>query len=88
MNSEMNRKVYELLSSIESIRLSNSIQLKESKEELRLNEICGIIAELKDLNSVEKQFKSILESRRRKMKTCEYFVETDLVKNKRFTELI
>jgi hypothetical protein len=86
-NFNMNRGVREILSSIKEIRLKHGIQLNESNKRLGLDEIYRIIEDFKALETVNKQIDSIRESRRSKMKAYEYRIETNLFKNKTFTQL-
>ena len=86
----MNERLLEILSSIESMRITNTAALQESNERLSLPDIYQIIDDLKSSHeSMQMQIDSIQESRRLKMKACEKQIETNLQpRNELFTKLI
>ena len=84
----LNRSVCEVLNYVRESRVKNTERLKECNERLSLNAICRIIEELKDFNSINEQIASIVKSRQIKMKASEHRLETKLIKNNTFYQLI
>ncbi|CAF3436473.1 unnamed protein product [Rotaria sp. Silwood1] len=84
INSNMNRRVHEVLNTIKKIRQENSQQLFGSNERLSLNQVYQIINELIAIPTVKKQVDSIKRSRQLKMQENECIIPTNSIKNRIF----
>ena len=85
----MNERMLEILTTIESIRMTNTKALHQSNKILSLFDICRIIKELKSYESMQTQIDSIQKSRRLKMKASEKMIERNFTfHNRLFTELL
>ncbi|CAF1078440.1 unnamed protein product [Rotaria sordida] len=85
INSDMNRRVREVLNTIKRIRQENSQKLFGSNERLSLNQVYQIINELIAIPTVRKQVDNIKRSRQLRMKQNEYIIPTNSIKNRIFT---
>ncbi|CAF3801679.1 unnamed protein product [Adineta steineri] len=87
IDSNMNRKVREVLQSIKQKRQLNSQQLSETNEKLSLNQVYQIINEFTGIPTIQKQIDSIKTSRQLKMKIHECKIQTNAIQNKAFSRL-
>ncbi|CAF1270042.1 unnamed protein product [Adineta steineri] len=87
INSNMNRKVREVLQSIKQKRQLNSQQLSDTNEKLSLNQIYQIINDFIAIPTIQKQLDSIKTSRQLKMKMHECKIQTNAIRNKTFSRL-
>jgi hypothetical protein len=84
INSNMNRRVREVLQSIKQMRQQNGQQLLQSNERLSLTEVYQIIDKLIAIRTVKEQIDTIKTSRQLIMNTHECRIPTDLIKNRTF----
>ena len=84
INSNMNRRVSEVLHSIKQIRQQNSQQLFASNERLLLNQVYEIINEFLVIPTMKRQIDSIKRSCQLKMAAHECRLPNDCIKNKAF----
>ena len=84
INSNMNRRIREVLQSIKQIRQQNSQQLFASNERLSLSQVYQIIDELIIIPTVKKQIEDIKRSRQLRMQAHELIIPTNSIRNRTF----
>jgi len=84
INSDMNRRVRQVLESIKQIRQENRQQLFDSNEKLSLREVYQIIDELLVIDTLQKQIDNIKISRQLIMNKHERIIPENIIQNKTF----
>ena len=84
INSNMNRRVGELLLSIRHLREQNSQQLSASNERLSLSEVYQIINDFMNIPLINKQVDSIKKTRQLKMTAYENKIPASFITNRTF----
>jgi len=85
IDSAMNRGVRDVLQSLQQIRQRNSQQLFADNERLSCRDIYGIIDRLMHIDTVDKQFKAIKQSRQILMQKYERRIAANIIQNRKFT---